>query len=180
MKEILTHKKIKGHGMRRISDKVAVFDEEGYKDFLKDLRKAGYMPLDDADAYSSLASTWMVALYEGRKSRVVRRKRSASRAAKHALEIDWAKIASDDTGRNESKTSASAGKITGKSEVRALIREGIDEGFAMEVAVARSGQLTVHTVRPIEIGNGYLYAYSYNTGDNREFPLMLIEWARRL
>ncbi len=94
LREIRANGKLEKYIDKFLTENVAVFSECEYKAFLKDLRKTGYMPVDDSEQIASRAKSWTNAIAHPPKM-------PQKRKSKHALGDDevglsWKTIEKED------------------------------------------------------------------------------------
>jgi hypothetical protein len=96
MQEIRANPKLSEYLTANLSKDVAVLEKDRYSSFLKDLRKAGYLPVDETETAVPMADKWQTAVSKPPKPSHKPKSAETTPARASSLEVDWDVIASED------------------------------------------------------------------------------------
>lgn len=96
MQELLARKELKAYSVRALSDTIALLQGETYDKLIKDLRKAGYLPVSDEDAPIAHVSSSPSKTTPSRFVDIPEHQ-PVKKGGKTLDNVNWDKIAADDT-----------------------------------------------------------------------------------
>ncbi len=180
MQELLARKELKAYSTRALSDTIALLQGENYDKLLKDLRKAGYLPVSDEDApIAKISSTAKSA-----PSRFVDMpiEKPIKQVVKTLDHINWEKIAADDTITYTAPTAtatAQAGMARHPDLIKFILNQGIRNNLRVEISYRDefTEESYPFLLEPTRISSGVLRAYDIND-EEENYALARIEWAR--
>ncbi len=182
LQEMLARKELKAHGIRPISENVAILTSGDLDRVLRDLRKAGYLPIADNRSGATVRPA-------GSGTRSAPRAPEAKKTKSDKIVFNWEKIAREDGVSWEDKDGGrplqlSMTKPTDAVQARPLIRivmtQAIKSKTIVEVAYRVSGQKGASLVRmtPQIILGDLVTGFVHGPDHQDTLDLSRAEWAR--
>src|SRR5579884_2121620 len=191
LKELQARRELKDYFVRTLGDTVALLRADDPEKLLRELRKAGYLPIsDDADAEPAfrqemrpLSSETSFRLSTGRRSK-------ESKGLEGAL--NWERIAQED-GKPWGVGTAEAGRagetvrvpmnaLGGRKAIEVLMSIAILKHRYVEICLRppRGLKAPHYTIEPRKVGQRIVSAVNRETNSLEEFDMDQIAWARLL
>jgi hypothetical protein len=181
LKELQARREIKPLIVRTLGETVAILKTEDPEVLLRDLRKAGYLPVNDD---SALRSPLQIRKSDETKtsSPAAAPSGRGAKAVPAPTTLDWERIARDD-GK---PWSADAGlnnvtppeAVQGKLQIARLMREAVDTERAIQFVQA--GMPEPRTMQPIHLYGNFVQGYSAAEEHYETHNINLMVWARLL
>ncbi len=184
LKELQARREIKGIFVRTLSDTVAILKTEDPEIVLRDLRKAGYLPVNDDSALRNPLQS-LKSPEEPPAGSAATSATSAGRSVRTVLPpstLDWERIARDD----DKPWSATGGftnvlppdAVQGKLPITNLIREAIISERAVQFV--QDGMPEPQTLVPTQIYGNFLQGIDPIDEGYVTHNINLLTWARLL
>ncbi|MCW3051766.1 MAG: DNA-binding protein, partial [Chthonomonadales bacterium] len=139
LQELQARRELKGHFIRTLSDTVAILNVEDPEILLRDLRKAGYLPVNDDSALRNPLQIQKSEEPTAASSSPAPAGRS-TKATPTSTTVDWERIARDDGKAWSSLAGASnvppPGSVQGKAQIAQLIQEAIEHQVMIQFVLA--------------------------------------------
>lgn len=195
LKELEARRELKPYFARSLSDTVAILKADDPDKLLRELRKAGYLPVsDDETPRTALNLKPKPAPPAAPPITHVDDKRT-NRPAKADATLDWDRIAQEDGKPWEKGNTASTaivansgGPTTGTTSnlvrnqtlIKTLLMQASKTNTVVEIEYLEMGKPTLarREVEPERVIGGILSAYDRLTGEHQNFNISRIQWAR--
>ena len=189
LKELEARRELKPYFVRSLSETVAILKADDPEKLLRELRKAGYLPVSDDDAprntlnLKAKPAPAVVPLPDAVEDK------KAKRATKADATLDWERIAQED-GKpwlkgNAADAPAPTGGMTSnivrnQALIKTLLMQASKTQAVVEIEYMEPGRPTVvrREVEPNQILGGVLSAYDRLTSGYQSFNIARIQWAR--
>ena len=181
LKELQARRELKALFVRTLSDTVAILKAEDPEILLRDLRKAGYLPVNDDSALRN-----PLQLQQAGETAASEAKPAASTGrgakAKPVLALDWERIARDD-GKAWNAIDGQSNvmppeAVQGKLLIAKLIREAIEEENTIQFI--QTGMPEPHTLVPQALYGNFVQGFSPVSETYETHNVNLMTWARML
>jgi hypothetical protein len=186
LKELQAHRELKGYFVRSLSDTVALLRVDDPEKLLRDLRKAGYLPIsDDAPRARKLGArpqeapppTELAPPQENPKT---------TRDARADTALDWQRIAREDgkpwrpDGADPSPASMPTDAHRNKMAIKYVLDQAAREKLCVEIAYAGQDGLLPRrrVIEPERIVGNFVNAYCRSNESDEMFNINRIQWAR--
>lgn len=183
MQELLARKELKAYSVRALSETIALLQGDNYDKLLKDLRKAGYLPVSDEDAPAAYVVSGSTEKTAPLRFVDIAEVTPIKTGGKTLDNVNWEKIAADDTkpySAPANSTRLQAGVARHPDLVKFILNQGIKNNLRIEVAyrTEASGEPIILHVEPVKIVSNILRAYSMSDDDMYSVALEQIDWVR--
>ncbi|HLJ54522.1 MAG TPA: helicase-associated domain-containing protein [Chthonomonadaceae bacterium] len=185
--ELQSRRELKGYFVRALDDTVAILHAVEPEKLLRELRKAGYLPInDDAPAGHGIRLAGEPPGYEwDRSARAPARRRGAEPPPPT---VDWDRFARAEVlSQREAVTATPPGvrpseAIRNKEEIRNLLVQSVPRRAQVEIAYADGPgrEAVARIVEPKRVMAGYVIVYQLEVGRDDTVPINKIEWARQI
>lgn len=185
LQELLGRREMKGHLVRELSDTLAVLDIEDQDRLLRDLRKAGYLPVsDDRAPRGSLAGA--PAELSVRESLIAARGPHI-RATRNYDSVDWTRMAEEDEDAVPGEPKAAGGAVQAVPDdavrqpqlVRFMLARAAREKHVVELGYRNGAPPDQRLLLlPVSIDSERLVAIEQATDEQRIFRLEQVGWIR--
>jgi len=183
LKELQARRELKDYFVRTLGDTVAILSAPDPDKLLKDLRKAGYLPIsDDAPRTSRFV---FAARGKAEKRTQAAPPTSGRPAAKAETAVDWERIAQDD-GRSWREASAQplpasrpSGAVQDKSNIRFLLLEAIRTAKRVQIAYQGQAEPEPRTsvIEPRRVMGNFVVAYLPIEAEEVTLNINRVSWA---
>jgi hypothetical protein len=180
------NKKLGSYIDRFLTERVAILKTDDYSDFLKELRSAGYMPVDDDDMVESKMDDWLKAI-QNPPEMPQREESAADKPSWQSVVagIDWQDMEKDDglpyTVEPPRRPGVLGDKLTNRRDIKKLLEQAIELEHDVEVEYfSVSGNWLVRRIRPQKLDGMYMDAFCYTEHGARQFLVNNIAWVRRV
>ena len=188
LKELEARKELKPFFVRALSDTVAVLKADDPDKLLRELRKGGYLPVNDDETPKSLLNTKFkpTAPLAVPSASVKGTGEDKKHAAKADANVDWARIALDDakpfqTGKSEAgANSGTINVLRNQALIKTMLVQAckIRQVVEIEYLEQGSGQAVPRTIEPERVMGNFLNARDRLSGETLSFNITRIQWAR--
>ncbi|HLK56479.1 MAG TPA: helicase-associated domain-containing protein [Chthonomonadaceae bacterium] len=186
LKEMQARRELKDYFVRTLTDTVALLKADDPEKLLRELRKAGYLPVsDDAPRVGALHSRVRSAPAETKATPTTEAK-SNTRAAKADTSLDWERIARDDNAAWGAKSARPVSiarpenAIENKEIIRFMLTKAARDHQVVEVVYqARdTDPPSRHLLQPQRVTGNYVEAYCQIEDEDVTLNTNRIAWAR--
>lgn len=184
LKELQARRELKDHFVRNLTETVAILKSDDLDKMLRDLRKAGYLPVSDEAAANAFGGRARPAPSSPPTPPAVDKKQAA-KAAKAETAVDWERIAREDGKPWNDKTAATqslskpAGAQDNKNLIRVLLSNASVVRQVVEVLYQTPGQgATLYRLEPHSFSGDAIRGYSQGEDEEVLLNLNLIHWAK--
>ncbi len=186
MKELQSRRELKGYFVRTLNDTVAILKADDIEKVLKDLRKAGYLPVSDESAQSNpFAAQVAVRATRGKSNDGAAGKLSKALQDPYSS-IDWERISRDDDTHWHQRGPSTAADITkpggaydNPSLIRVMLHNACITHNIVDLVWREIGQEAIRTLfEPIRISGNTVSGYSQDNEDILNIEVDMIRWAR--
>ena len=183
LQELQARREIKPLFVRTLSDTVAILKTEDPEILLRDLRKAGYLPVNDDSALRNpLQSLPSADTPPSSASSTAAPSAGRSGKAPPPTTLDWDRIARDD-GKSWSADGGFSSimppdAVQGKQEVAQLIREAVEN--ERSVQFVQAGMAEPRTLIPIQLYGNLLQGFDPVDEGYATHNISLLTWVRLL
>jgi hypothetical protein len=182
LKELQARRELKSLFVRTLSDTVAILKAEDPEILLRDLRKAGYLPVNDDSALRNPLQTQKPTEAPASEKSSAASAGRGGKAAMPSATVDWERIARDD-GKPWNADAGSGNVLPpdatqGKLPIAKLIREAIEEESVVQFAQA--GMAEPRTLIPSQLYGNFVQGYSPTAEGYETHNINLMTWARLL
>lgn len=183
LQELQARRELKGLFVRTLSDTVAILKTEDPEVLLRDLRKVGYLPVnDDAALQSPLQAAQTPAETPSPAKASGAGRSSKATQPKPEPVLDWDRIARDD-GKSWSDTAGQTSvmppdAVQGKQQIAKLIRAAIENDEAIQFI--QSNMPEPHTMMPNALYGNFVQGTSPLSDNFESHNINLMVWARTL
>lgn len=191
LQELQARKEFKGLFHRTLSDNIALLNSEDLDKTLKDLRKAGYLPVSDEDSapQSDAGKASVLKPPPPVREDAVAQKQATRRQLLERA-IDWRRIGAEQAGGAPPVAGAAApkhapsqmpaGAQAGQQVVRFLVMQSINRNMPLEIAMASAtpGEPATFLIQPKETDGDII---TYQDLQKKTYHLIhfgMILWAR--
>ncbi len=182
LKELQARREIKAHFVRTLGDTVAIMDVPDTEILLRDLRKAGYLPVnDDASLQNPLLTHPPSEEIESAKAAPGRPAGKSAKTVTAAAMLDWERIARDD---GKPWSSAGSGSlippdaVQGKAQIAQLMRQAAENDETVQFIAPNMAEPRALT--PAHVYGNYVQGYDTDSDMYETHTLSAIIWARLL
>ena len=179
-------RELKDYFVRTLGDTVAILSAPDPDKLLKDLRKAGYLPISDDAPRASAFQLTSPPTIPARSSGASPSSKPMRRAASVDTTVDWERISRED-GRPWREANAVAapvgrpeGAVQDKSNIRNLILNAIRSSQRMQIAYAGHVGMPpqVQTVEPVRVMGNFVIAFLPVEMEEVTLNINRIQWAK--
>ncbi|MCW3097676.1 MAG: DNA-binding protein [Chthonomonadaceae bacterium] len=181
LQELQARRELKAHFVRTLSDTVAILKTEDPEVLLRDLRKAGYLPVNDD---SALRNPLQIQKSEEVVASQPTPTPAAGRPAKAVPPAtpDWERIARDD-GKDWNSLAGQGNvmppeAVQGKLQIAKLIRDAIETERTLQFA--QTNMPEPHTLIPSHLFGNFVQGFSPVSEGHETHNVNLMTWARML
>ena len=188
LKELQARKEIKPYFVRTLSDTVALLNSDDPDKLMRELRKAGYLPVSDDDKPQSTLALKAKPAPPPAPIAVSADPKAAKRAARADASlgsVDWARIAQDDdkpynNGKQDTSAVTLANVTRNQTLIKTLLVQASKMRRVVEIEYLEQGTPipVQREIQPISIVGTYLNAVDRETDNITTFVLGRIQWAR--
>lgn len=183
MQELEARRELKNYTIRRLSDTVAVLNAEDEDKLLRDLRKAGYLPVADGKPRTSPLSLKILPAPDPVSTTGPLPDRQAKRALKADAALDWERISQEDSkpwSQTVSETSATSNQVQSQPLIKMMLTQAVKARSCVEISYRNpdTGEESVRTIEPQQVAAEVVYAFDRLLQRFHAFPLGQIRWAR--
>ncbi len=180
--ELQARRELKPYFVRALSDTVALLKADDEDKLLRELRKAGYLPVsDDAPHVRTLGLKTRPAPTPAPPPATAQDKK-ARRALKADATLDWDRIAQEDDKPWEHivKTRATSNMVKNPMLIQVLLLQSIKARGRIEIEYEEPGKssATQHLIEPNSLAGNMLMAYDLQQQREVGFEINRIAWAR--
>jgi hypothetical protein len=182
LQELQARRELKPYFVRTLGDTVALLQSEDEDKLLRDLRKAGYLPVsDDAPQIRTLGLKTRPAPSPAAPP-ATNTEKKARRALKADATLDWDRIAQEDEAPWEHAPNRApiSNPIKNAMLIRVMLTQAVkrQRRVEMEYRGTNSTDLTTHFIEPTRLAGNLLTAYDLQTQQETTFEASRIVWAR--
>jgi hypothetical protein len=185
LKEIQSRKELKGYFVRTLGDTVAILNAAEPDKLLKELRKAGYLPISD-DAPKQTSMRFGAVAKKAATGGKLAAPKEPRRAAGAEPAIHWDRIAREDGedwrehSRSPAFTARPADAIQDKGNIRFLLLDAIRSEACVEVAYQGQGDDAprVRVIEPVRVMGNFVVAHLPLEAGEVTLNINRISWAR--
>ena len=189
LKELEARRELKPYFARALSDTVAILNVDDPDKLLRELRKAGYLPVSDDETPRAALNLKPKPAPPTAPLIVEADDKKAKRPAKADATLDWDRIAQEDGQPWLKGNTAEAVPITGAATsnpvrnqtlIKTLLMQASKTNKVVEIEYLEMGKaaLARREVEPERVIGGILSAYDRLTGEHQNFNISRIQWAR--
>ena len=183
MKELRSRRELKGYFVRELGDTVAVMSADDPEKMLRELRKAGYLPISDDAPRKSMLRLKARSAPQSVTAPTPPAEKKARLAQKADTSVDWSRIALDDNKpwAEASRDSAAASNVVrNQALIKIVLQQAIRGKSSVEIEYSDgNGSGTTNLIiEPNRLMNDFVNAYSQTTEENVSFNVGRIQWAR--
>lgn len=181
LQELQARRELKGQFIRTLSETVAILKTEDPELLLRDLRKAGYLPVNDDAALRN-------PLQVGPSPEAASAETKSSNSGRNAKTpppaptLDWDRIARDDGKVWNTQAGQGSvmppGAVQGKQQISRLIHEAIENDDPIQFVQAHVPE--PHTLIPARLFGNFVYGLSPLSGEPETHNVNLMTWVRIL
>ena len=179
LQELRARRELKAHFTRTLSDTVAILNVEDPEVLLRDLRKAGYLPVNDDLA---LRNPLQIQKFEEKTASSASSPPTGrvTKAVPAAANVDWERIARDD-GKSWSSLAGLSnvpppGSVQGKAQIAQLIHEAIENQGMVQFALANVSE--PHIFIPRYLAGNTTQGLSPTTESYEAYNINQMTWVR--
>ena len=156
MQELLARKELKAYTARALSETIALLQGENYDKLLKDLRKAGYLPVSDEDAPVAKISSGSTKSAPSRFVDVPVEKPTKKPIGKTLNDLNWDKLEADDgktVAPSQEAVRANASMAKHPDLIKFILNQGIRNNLRVEIAYqeGEEGEASVYLLEPVKM-----------------------------
>ncbi len=186
LKELQARRELKGYFVRTLGDTVAILNAPEPDKLLRELRKAGYLPISDDAPKGAGIRLDSEAAANGRTtaSPPVSKRKAIAKTVESV--IDWDRIAESD-GRSWRETNAAVlpeaqpqDAVRDKGNIRFLLLEAIQTAKRVQVAYKAQGdaQPQIRLMEPHRVMSNFVFGYLPNEAEEVTYNINRIDWVR--
>ncbi len=187
LKELQARRELKGYFVRTLGDTVAILNAPEPDKLLKELRKAGYLPISD-DAPQGAGIRLGAEKQSGDRTQPAPPpSKPGKNAAPLESAVDWTRFAESD-GRSwrEANTAAAAPEsrptdaVRDKGNIRFLILDAIKESKRVQISYQGQGGASaqIRVIEPHRVMGNFVNAYAPLEAEQVTLNINRMEWAR--
>lgn len=186
LEEIQANRKLAKYVDRMLTPQVAAVSGSQYDAFIKELRKAGYLPVDESDHHAAATSDAWLEVVDKAPSLSKRARRPALMDESYdvnKLRIDWDGLDREVEQPEEPTEVPALGvpsdAVSGRIRLSKLTRTAISTGRALQMRyLGQSGSITVREVEPHFVNAKHIGGFCRSERQPLLFLFDRIHWAR--
>lgn len=185
--ELQARRDLKGHFVRNLSETVAIVDIDDTEKLLKDLRKHGYLPIsDDVTANAGFLAAYGDYAEERTSDRNSQSNSEERRAPPDLTQVDWDRIARDDTASMPQPIFAGASQmqpsdaIRDKINIRNYLLQAVEMSHRVEFSYQKTREAAPvpRLMDPIRVMGNFVVGYLPIENEEGTFNIGRIVWVR--
>ena len=184
LKELQARRELKNYFVRTLGDTVAILNAAEPDKLLKELRKAGYLPISDDAPRSQNVKFGTPAPSSERTDTSVRLSKAGKTAPAADTPVDWEAFAEQD-GRPWTEAVAPQPEaqpqdaVRDKSNIRFLLLDAIRSATRVQLAYQNQGELAaqIRVIEPYRVMGNFVVAYLPLEGVENTLNINRIVWA---
>lgn len=184
MKELLARKEIRPYHVRELSDTIVLLQGENIDKLIKELRKAGYLPVADDDSTRKPVSSKPPT--EAARARLIDipAEKPAKRKVGVTLEdVSWDKFAQEDglklpAPKEPNKVNANVAR--NPELIKFIFTQSLRNSLRVELSYRdeMSGESATYLVEPMRVAADAVRAFDILSDASYTFNLDMVDWAR--
>jgi hypothetical protein len=194
LKELQARRELKPFFVRALSDTIAIMQADDPDKLLRELRKAGYLPVSEDDTRPAHSRPTRQKLPDIEPISPLSIK-EAKQTAKTEAALDWARIAQEDNtsyripttlsaegaaGKTASKTSPPVGATTSLDLIRYLLEQAVIRKQCIELSYQGQGEprATFYLLEPSAVYGNFVNGFNQETQSQVSLNIKRIQWVR--